>query len=247
MKRELLICLVVVAAIVQISQASTTITDTKITIDGRYVPTLIIGTSSDIKSTGVPSGTMFLETDTGMVYMFNGTTWKAVGAAKLSQLTVDSDLDMGGYKITNVGSPTDTNDTATKGYVDTGLATKLSKSGDTMSGDLDMGGNDILNTNDILPASDNVSSIGSPTARYNAIYVYGVYTGDLKFANGWILTEAEKLGLGHGIVLVSPDGSVYGVGNFKYLYNQYALVVAGVVIGVVMTAGAVVVDRKLRK
>ena len=204
MKVRLVLVIAAIAVLIAPALATTDIYDDKISINDRAVVTLIIGTSSDTKPTvGIPSGTMFLETDTGLVYMFNGTTWKAVGAAKLSQLTVDSDLDMGGY--------------------------------------------DILDTGNIMPKLDNVSSIGSPTARYNAIYVYGVYTGDLKFANGWILTEAEKLGLGHGIVLVSPDGSVYGVGNFKYLYNQYALVVAGVVIGVVMTAGAVVADRKLRK
>ena len=124
----------------------------------------------------------------------------------------------------------------------------------TLSGDLDMYGNDIVNAADITPKDDNVSAIGSPSLRYNAIYSYAVYTGDLKFANGWVLTEAENLGLGKGIVLVSPDGEVYGVGELKYLGNKgvplthaVTYAVMGLLAGLGIGAGAVMVNKKLRK
>jgi len=106
----------------------------------------------------------------------------------------------------------------------------------------------------ITPVHDNVSAIGSPSLRYNAIYSYAVYTGDLKFANGWVLTEAENLGLGRGIVLVSPDGEVYGVGELKYLGNKgvplthaVTYAVMGLLAGLGIGAGAVMVNKKLRK
>ena len=116
----------------------------------------------------------------------------------------------------------------------------------TLSGNLDMYGNDIVNAADITPKDDNVSAIGSPSLRYNAIYSYAVYTGDLKFANGWILTEAEKLGLGEGIVLVSPSGEVYGVGDLRYLGSKEAplvYVITGLLAGLGIGAGAAIVNK----
>jgi hypothetical protein len=61
----------------------------------------------------------------------------------------------------------------------------------------------------LLPAGgDNTGSVGSPTNRWNLVRAANVVSGDYVFENGWRLTEAEKLGLGNGIALVRPDGSV---------------------------------------
>ena len=106
---------------------------------------------------------------------------------------------------------------------------------------------------DIIPKGDNVSTIGSPSLRYKAVYTRDIYTGDLKFANGWVLTEAENLGLGRGIVLVSPDGEVYGVGDLKYcnkgvpLTHAVTYAVTGLLAGLGIGAGAAAVNKKLRK
>jgi len=34
-------------------------------------------------------------------------------------------------------------------------------------------------------------------------------TGDITFENGWVMSEAEKHGLGEGLILISPDGKKY--------------------------------------
>lgn len=62
---------------------------------------------------------------------------------------------------------------------------------------------------DVLLTTDNAYDSGSPTARWANIYCVTLHQGDSVFANGWKITEAEKLGLGEGLVLVSPDGKVY--------------------------------------
>ena len=50
-------------------------------------------------------------------------------------------VDLGGYKITNLATPTAATDAATKGYTDAGDALKVNKAGDTMTGSLAMSGN----------------------------------------------------------------------------------------------------------
>lgn len=67
---------------------------------------------------------------------------------------VTENIAMGGYKITDMGSPTNDGDAATKGYVDSALknidlsgvdaSDKVSKAGDIMAGQLDMNNNKII-------------------------------------------------------------------------------------------------------
>jgi len=64
-------------------------------------------------------------------------------AVQKSGDTMTGDLDMGGNQIESLGAPAQNTDAATKGYVDTGLAAKLSLSGGTMTGALNMGNNAI--------------------------------------------------------------------------------------------------------
>ena len=67
------------------------------------------------------------------------------------QAGADDQFDALNKKIINVSDPTANQDAATKAYVDTKDALKVSKSGDTMSGDLAMGGN-------------KVTGLGAPTS-----------------------------------------------------------------------------------
>ena len=56
--------------------------------------------------------------------------------------TATGSINMTGNTLTNVSNPVNDQDVATKNYVDTNSSSdKVSKSGDTMTGDLDMGGN----------------------------------------------------------------------------------------------------------
>jgi hypothetical protein len=54
-------------------------------------------------------------------------------------------LNMGGFKITNLGAPSAGTDAATKTYVDTQDTLKVSKTGDTLTGNLDLGTNKVTN------------------------------------------------------------------------------------------------------
>lgn len=60
----------------------------------------------------------------------------------------------------------------------------------------------------IIPSADNQGNVGSATRRFALVRAVTVTSGDLCFENGWKLTEAERLGLGEGIAVVRPDGSV---------------------------------------
>ena len=50
---------------------------------------------------------------------------------------------MSSHKIINVTSPTSDSDAANRGFVNSSIANLLSKSGGTMSGNINMGGNNL--------------------------------------------------------------------------------------------------------
>ena len=61
---------------------------------------------------------------------------------------------------------------------------------------------------EIRPPVDNQGSIGTDSYRWALVRAVTITSGDYVFENGWRLTEAEKLGLGEGIVLVDKEGNV---------------------------------------
>ena len=70
--------------------------------------------------------------------------------------TVFGSINMMGNTLTNVSNPTSDHDVANKLYVDTSaVGDKVSRSGDTMSGDLDMAGNRVRGLNTSLPLASN--------------------------------------------------------------------------------------------
>ena len=71
-------------------------------------------------------------------------------------------------------------------------------------------GSDIFEVRGVLrPVNDNTWDLGSSSYRWANIYCVTLHQGDSVFANGWRITEAEKFGLGEGLILVSPDGKKY--------------------------------------
>lgn len=68
-----------------------------------------------------------------------------IDGAVIVSSRLDTGLWANNNKITDLATPTNGGDAANKTYVDDQDALKVSKSGDTMSGNLDMGGNNITN------------------------------------------------------------------------------------------------------
>lgn len=95
----------------------------------------------------------------------------------------DGTLDAGSRRLRNILDPTAAQDAATKNYVDTRDALKVSKAGDSMTGQLDMGSQRIVNMADPVNAQDAatknwVETAGaSPLVQFRGIY-YGVYSVD---------------------------------------------------------------------
>ena len=91
-----------------------------------------------------------------------GNVTASSGTSTFTNVTINGGLDMNAgtsATITNLASPTNTNDAATKGYVDTADATKLNLSGGTMSGAIAMGAAKITGLADPTAAQDAATKI----------------------------------------------------------------------------------------
>jgi hypothetical protein len=91
------------------------------------------------------------DTDTLPIADDSATAIRKVAASNFLKKNSSSVFDAGTTKITGVATPTVGSDAATKTYADT----KVSKTGDTLSGSIDMGSNKII-------------SLGTPTAGTDA-------------------------------------------------------------------------------
>ena len=91
-----------------------------------------------------------------------GNVTASSGTSTFTDVAINGGLDMNAgtsATITNLASPTNTNDAATKGYVDTADATKLNLSGGTMSGAIAMGAAKITGLADPTAAQDAATKI----------------------------------------------------------------------------------------
>ena len=87
-----------------------------------------------------------------------GNVTAASGTSTFNNVTISGGLDMDAgtvATITNLATPTNSGDAATKGYVDTGLALKLALAGGTMSGAIAMG-------------TSKITGMGNPTSAQDA-------------------------------------------------------------------------------
>ena len=87
-----------------------------------------------------------------------GNVTASTGTSSFNDVTINGTLNMNAgtsATITNLTSPTNSGDAATKGYVDTADALKLNLSGGTMSGAIAMGTN-------------KITGLGTPTANADA-------------------------------------------------------------------------------
>ena len=158
--------------------ASNTIVDADINASAAITATKIAGTAVTQADTGTVTSAMIAN---GTIVDADINASAAIARTKIANPTAD--VSNGGYKITNLGTPTDNTDASTKAYVDTSIAnliagapstldtldeiaaaladtanfsdTVVLKSGSTMSGALNMGTNKITN-------------LGTPTSSADA-------------------------------------------------------------------------------
>jgi len=97
------------------------------------------------------------------------------------------DVDVASSKIIGVSSPTANTDAANKTYVDTQDALKLSLSGGTMSGAINMGSNNITTTGKVLFANVYSNEGDLPSAStYHGMFAHVHATGLAYFAHAGV-------------------------------------------------------------
>lgn len=108
---------------------------------------------------------------------------------------------MGGFRLTNLGAPTVGSDAANRTYVDTQDALKVNKSGDTMSGTLNMNNNPVTNLPDPVNPGDAANKQYVDAARQGLTIkdpVRVASTANIDLLTGGLLTV-------DGIGLVAGD------------------------------------------
>jgi hypothetical protein len=112
----------------------------------------------------------------------NITTASITGSSGVLEINTDIDA-LNTYTIVNLPTPTSNNEAANKEYVDNQDALKLSLSGGTMSGAIDMGSNQINNLADPTSNTDAATKQYVDTAIGNNIfentYLTTVWVGDV--------------------------------------------------------------------
>jgi hypothetical protein len=160
--------LALTGAIVSNDIANDTIVNADINTAAAIAATKIAGTAVTQADTGTVTSTMIAN---GTIVDADVNASAAIARTKIANPTAD--VSNGGFKITSLGTPTDTTDASTKGYVDTAISnliggapstldtldeiaaaladtanfsdTVVLKTGSTMSGQLNMGSQKIVN------------------------------------------------------------------------------------------------------
>jgi hypothetical protein len=99
-------------------------------------------------------------------------------------------LNMGGFRITNLGTPSSGSDAATKAYADL----KVTKAGDTMTGQLAMSGNRVVNVGDPVNLQDVATKgwasnlaftgVNLPDFQFDGGFANSTYGGTFLFIDG---------------------------------------------------------------
>jgi len=104
------------------------------------------------------NGSVLTESELDRAYLHNRYLAEEISELNDASLQLkegSTDFSVKNNKLVDLADPTESQDAATKNYVDTNDALKVNKAGDTMSGALAMGGN-------------KVTGLGTPTASADA-------------------------------------------------------------------------------
>ena len=127
--------------------------------------------------------------------------------------SMGADLNLAGNKIMNVVDPTDAQHAATKNYVDTQDALKVSKAGDSMSGNLAMGGNQVIGLGAPVNANDAIRLVDLQNAQVGMDYQANVDGIQVDNTLVPVLTAGKRYIITNSASLHANFGSIAGLGD----------------------------------
>ena len=159
-----------------------------------------------------------------------GNVTASTGTSTFNDVTINGGLNMDAgtaATITNLTSPTNSGDAATKGYVDTADALKLNLSGGTMSGAIAMGTNKITGLGDPTTNQDAATKVYVDTSISNLVAaapgaldtldeLAAALGDDANFATTVTNSIATKLALAGGTMsgaIAMGTSKITGLGN----------------------------------
>ena len=159
-----------------------------------------------------------------------GNVTASTGTSTFNDVTINGGLNMDAgtaATITNLTSPTNAGDAATKGYVDTADALKLNLSGGTMSGTIAMGTNKITGLGDPTTNQDAATKVYVDTSISNLVAaapgaldtldeLAAALGDDANFATTVTNSIATKLALAGGTMsgaIAMGTSKITGLGN----------------------------------
>lgn len=153
--------------------------------DDRYLGAKTSDPTVDNDGNPLIAGALYFNSVSGAMKVWTGSAWVAAyvsgaGVLATSGGTMTGNIAMSGNKITGLGTPTSSDDAATKSYADSSSSNKLPLAGGTMSGAIAMGSNKITGLATPTDSADAVTKSYADSASSNKLPLAGgTMTGNL--------------------------------------------------------------------